>query len=417
MAVLLSSVIESTVAEMTGRGFPAGYVKAMEKELERFREWNLAKGREYFSEEDCEEYCQEEFGTSLNEPKSTKISSTKSKRRVAIRRLAEMGLNGSIDYYLARCRQPFYGRYENLFNGYVSWMEENRYAPSTIMAKRGYLYDFCRYVENEGLILTEISEVCLETFFTLLNKPLASLHAYRKAVRCFLLHMYEEGITEKDLSLYVREDNYQKTKECLPTVVSIDDVRESISRINRMTVIGKRDYAIVLLTAELGIRPGDVALLRIDAFDWDMKTICYRQEKTKVLVTQPLTPSVGNAVIDYLMNGRANSTVPVLFLSKDKKGPMARNTVATIVKRHMKGCIPICGDKEPSARVLRATLASELIRGNSELPVVSAVLGHTTINTARHYVAVDFEGLKKCALPIPPVKSPLYQYTDKGGLQ
>lgn len=417
MAVLLSSVIESTVEEMTERGFPVGYVAATEKELERFRKWNLSNGREYFSEEDCEKYCQEEFGTSLNEPKGTKLNSTKSKRRVAIRRLAGMGLYGSLDYYLSRSRQPFYGRYESLFNGYVAWMEGNGYAPSTIQAKRGYLYDFCRYVENEGLNLTEISESCLEAFFASRNKPLASIHAYRKAMRCFLLYLYEERITEKDLSLSVREDNYRKTKECLPTVVSMDDVRDSISRINRMTRIGKRDYAIMLLTAELGIRPGDVALLRIDAFDWDMKTICYRQEKTKVLVTQPLTPSVGNAVIDYLMNGRGSSTDPVLFLTCDKGEPMARNTVSDVVKRHMKGCIPICGGKEPGARVLRSTLASELIKGNSELPVVSSILGHTTINTARHYVAVDFEGLKKCALPIPPVKSPLYQYADKGGLK
>ena len=417
MAVLLRSVIDDTVREMTERGFPDAYISSVKKELERFEEWNQTKGKQYFSEHDCDEYCLEQFGCHLDVAKGPKVSQQQSKRRVAIRRLASMGRDGTIDYCLTKSRQPFYGRFATVFDEHLRWMEEMLYAPATIRSKHLYLYDFCEYIECNGINLTEIGESQLEAFFASVEKPLASLHAYRKAVRAFLKYLYDCKFTCKDISLLVRDDNYNRNKECLPTVVRMEDVRDRLSKINRTTALGKRNYAIVLLIAELGIRPGDVALLTLDSFDWDMNTICYRQEKTKVIVTQPLTPSVGNAVIDYLMNGRGITESKTHFLTGCKGTPMARNTVGEVVKRCMRGCIPVCGGKDPGPRVLRSTLASELIKGNAELPVVSAVLGHTTINTAKHYVAVDFEGLKKCALPIPPVKSTLYLSSDNGGAE
>ena len=413
MAVLLSSVIEDVITEMTERGFSDDYISFVKRELKKFMNWSISKGEKYFSEKYCEEYCIEKYSSKLYGEREKK-SQANSRGRAAIRRLASMGVSSTIDYYVAKSKQEFFGRFSSLFNSYINWQESNGYAPSTITAKHGYLYDFCIYIEGKGIEVKEIQEAQLESFFSSLNKPLASLHAYRKIIRGFLRFLYNEGLTTNDLSLFVREDNYRSSKELLPTVIKIEDVKESLLRINRTTAIGKRDYAIVLLTAELGIRPSDIALLQMNSIDWDKKTICYRQEKTKVVVTQPLTTTVGNAIIDYIMNGRSKSSLETIFLSSIEEKAMARNSVATVIKRHLKGCAPICGEKQPGARVLRATLASQLIKENKELPIVSAILGHTTINTAKHYVAIDFEGLKKCALPIPPVKSPLYE-ANKGG--
>ena len=77
-----------------------------------------------------------------------------------------------------------------------------------------------------------------------------------------------------------------------------------LDQIDRQSAIGKRDYAMVLLTARLGVRVGDLRRLELGWFDWRAKTLVFTQQKTALPLTLPLSGDVGWAVIDYVRHGR-----------------------------------------------------------------------------------------------------------------
>ena len=84
--------------------------------------------------------------------------------------------------------------------------------------------------------------------------------------------------------------------------------------IDRGNPTGKRDYAILLLVARLGIRVGDIKSLKLSDLDWRSKTIKIRQDKTKNTVTYPILSDIGWALIDYLKNARPASNSPFVFI-------------------------------------------------------------------------------------------------------
>lgn len=176
-----------------------------------------------------------------------------------------------------------------------------------------------------------------------------------------------------------------------------------------------RDYAMLLVVTELGLRPSDVVALQISDINWDENKITLRQVKTGILLEQPLTVSVGNAIARYLMNGRPKTDIDNVFVSHSPfPGKALRSSsVSEIIRKHLGGCRTLCGNKQIGARPLRSTLASAVLQNGGILSDVSNILGHNSVETAKHYIGVDFENLKKCALPIPVVKSTLYSFAKE----
>lgn len=99
----------------------------------------------------------------------------------------------------------------------------------------------------------------------------------------------------------------------LPAVFSEDEVEKILSSFDRENPMGKRNYAIFLLAARMGLRSCDIKALEFSFINWTEKTISFTQKKTKKYLTLPLTDDVGWAVIDYLKNGRPVSDSKYVF--------------------------------------------------------------------------------------------------------
>lgn len=82
---------------------------------------------------------------------------------------------------------------------------------------------------------------------------------------------------------------------------------------DRQTKIGKRDYAILMLAIQLGIRAGDIRQLKLSHIKWDINQIEYIQQKTRNLICLPLTENIKFALLDYLKNSRPESSYPNIF--------------------------------------------------------------------------------------------------------
>lgn len=92
-----------------------------------------------------------------------------------------------------------------------------------------------------------------------------------------------------------------------------------ISSVDRSTPLGKRNYLILLLASEYGMRASDIRSLSLKHIDWESNTILFNQQKTDIPVSYPLIPSIGNAIIEYLKYGRPPGGDDVIIVRHDSK--------------------------------------------------------------------------------------------------
>lgn len=171
--------------------------------------------------------------------------------------------------------------------------------------------------------------------------------------------------------------------------------------VDRGNPTGKRDYAMLIMTARLGLRVGDVRTLNFSSVDWAKKTISITQQKTGKFLELPLPDDVGWAIIDYLKNGRPKCDNNAIFVSHttpyDILNPIAGNLVAKYMR---KAGIETPQNRTCGMHTLRHSLATGMLNEGVPLPTISSVLGHADITSTESYLRVDIPGLRKCALEV-----------------
>jgi integrase len=180
-----------------------------------------------------------------------------------------------------------------------------------------------------------------------------------------------------------------------------------LGQIDRQSAIGKRDYAMVLLTVRLGVRVGDLRRLELGWFDWRAKTLALTQHKTGVPLTLPLPGDVGWAVIDYIRHGRPEAACRQVFVKH--RYPFTAFGSSTSVGCRLsyyarRAGIVFAAGRSHGLHSLRGALAVAMLQSDTPPPVVTAVLGHAAgTTTAAHYLRLDTEHLRRCALDVEDV--------------
>jgi integrase/recombinase XerD len=219
------------------------------------------------------------------------------------------------------------------------------------------------------------------------------------ALRSFLQYARYRGAIRLDLAAVVPcVANWSMPS--IPRGIEPDQVRRVLSRINRRTAVGRRDYAILLLLARLGLRSGEVAFLELEDIDW--KAACLSVHGKSGRRTQlPLPQDVGEAIVAYLRHGRPRSRSRRVFLRARApvRGFLTQGAVGTIV-RH---ALLRAGVEAPTtgAHQFRHGLATQLLRQGASLAQIGELLGHTSPETTKIYTKVDLKALRTLALPWP----------------
>lgn len=186
----------------------------------------------------------------------------------------------------------------------------------------------------------------------------------------------------------------------IPQYLSEDDVRRMLDTCDRSNANGRRDYAILLLLARLGLRACEIPRLEIDDIHWRAGEIMIRG-KGKRHDHLPLLSEVGEALVDYIRQGRPHcSTRRVFIRSRPPYRPIAqKGTVTTLVRTAMRraGLKPEVG----GPRLLRHSLATGLLRNGATMEEIGQVLRHWSANTTEIYAKVDFASLGQLAQPWP----------------
>ena len=186
----------------------------------------------------------------------------------------------------------------------------------------------------------------------------------------------------------------------LPKSLPPDDVQRLLRACDRTTAIGRRDYALLLLLARLGLRAGEVVALTLDDMDWragelTVRTKGGRQDRL------PLPRDVGAALVAYLRNGRPACQARHVFvrMRAPRRGFASSVAVCSIVQR----ALARAGLSPPrkGAHLLRHSLATDLLRRGASLREIGDVLRHRHTQTTEIYAKVDLTALHALALPWP----------------
>jgi integrase len=216
-------------------------------------------------------------------------------------------------------------------------------------------------------------------------------------VRVFLRHLYENSFTRENLSLAIPEIIARRT--VFREGFTDKEIARLLNEPNRETAVGKRNYAMMLLAVQTGLRACDVVNLKRENIDWRAKEIRIVQQKTGKSLSLPLEPESGNAIADYLLNARPKSDLSYIFLRHaGAPRPIGSRGASSIVTRYLRRAGIVSDIPRRGFHSFRRSFGTRLLQNEIPLELLRQLLGHSKIDSLKPYLSVDEQGLKNCAL-------------------
>ncbi len=286
------------------------------------------------------------------------------------------------------------------FEGYLR--DERALADATVVNYVPFIRGFIADRFGRGPV--SLSHLCSGDVVRFVQRQAPRLHLKRaklltSALRAFLRYVRYRGEVTLDLAAAVPVvANWSMPS--IPRAIASDHVRQLLASIDRRTAMGRRDFAIVLLLARLGLRSGEVAFLELDDLDWNAAQVSVRG-KGGPRTALPLPVEVGAAIAAYLRHGRPRSTSRRVFLRSKAplRGFLSQCAIGSIVRHRLQRA----GIQAPTtgAHQFRHALATQMLRRGASLTEIGEVLRHRSLQTTTIYAKVDLKALRTLALPWP----------------
>jgi len=325
--------------------------------------------------------------------------------RAAIRNLLEFRRHGKITNYHTPwfADMPWVDSFKPVVDDFIKTLHERQCQPKTVVNYERTLKKLTNYLHSiEIESFEEMTPAHITSFLVAsIHRTIRNLKSTLCNLRVVFRYLYLNEHNATDLSLFLPKSNVLLKRRRIPTTWTQDDVNKILSCVDIANPVGKRDYAMILLVARLGIRVSDLIRLRFDDIKWEQNCIHIVQYKTNEPLVLPLFEDVGNSIIDYIKNGRPPVDSTLVFVShKPPFGKFSDNNhlYGMFNKYLVKSGIEVTPDKNHGMHSLRHTLANELLRNEIPLPVISEILGHKSLQSTMQYLRADVEQLRYCTL-------------------
>jgi integrase/recombinase XerD len=216
------------------------------------------------------------------------------------------------------------------------------------------------------------------------------------ALRSLLRYLHVAGVTAVPL-VWALPRVAARPDRSLPRGLEPAMLARLLASCDRRRTLGRRNYAILLLLARLGLRAGEVAALALDDVDWRAGEVSIRGKGDRH-DRLPLPADVGQALVDYLRRRRGPAACRTLFLGVLAPiGPLSGGAISMVVRD---ACVR-AGIPPAGAHRLRHTAATGMLREGASLTEIAQVLRHSRIETAAIYAKIDHLALRALA-PVWP---------------
>ena len=285
--------------------------------------------------------------------------------------------------------------------GFFAYLAQERglRSDTTLRSYRYHLGRFEAYLERAGVeSISGLSPTLLRAFAVeraAQGLAPASLRTEAGVLRVFLRYVYRERLVGSDLSA-AAEAPQTRRLSAIPRSIGWDEVNGVLAGVDRRTQVGRRDYAILLLLITYGLRAREIARLTLDDIDWKRERLAVPQRKAGHSTAFPLTAAVGEAIVDYLRDGRPATTDRHVFIAAvAPRRPLSDPEVSGRARRHLLNAgidVPRLG-----SHTLRHTTAQRLVDAGFDLKTIGDFIGHRSARSTEIYAKVAVEALREIA--------------------
>jgi len=296
---------------------------------------------------------------------------------------------------------------DDLEHRYVAFLRTDRgLAENSILVYAPCARDFLAYrVATAGrLTLDTLDAEAIRAFLVerIAHRSSESARLLTVALRSLLRFIFLRGETARDLSAAVpMVRTYRQSG--VPAVLAPDELERVLAATDRSTTRGRRDYAILLLLARLGLRASEIVSLELCDFRWRAGEIAVRGKGPR-LDQVPLLADIGDAVARYLREDRGTSPSRRVFLRLiPPRVGLARPCAIDHIVRLALARAGVRPRHRRVAHLFRHSLATRMIRHGASMAEIAEVLRHRSQSTTAIYAKVSFEALRTVARPWPAV--------------
>ncbi len=301
---------------------------------------------------------------------------------------------------IGRAREPA-AQNPILLTQFYEWMREQRGTGEVTL--NNYSFPLRDLLQRIGEDSRRLDAKGLRDFVLEQSQNCPGAKICTTALRMFVRFLIAEGKCAAGLDAAIPVVAHWRLSS-LPRYLQAEEVERVIASCDPTSPVGKRDRAILLLLARLAFRAGDVVELRLGDIDWKGASISM-SGKSKRKTQLPLTQEVGQAIVDYLQDGRPQSDVDAVFVRSRAPFRAYADSVAisVMVKQAMRRAGVTCPTRG-AAHLLRHSAATSMLRQGASLQDIAAILRHCSIETTQIYAKVDVTALRQIAQPWPEVQ-------------
>ena len=296
-------------------------------------------------------------------------------------------------------------KFQNILDEYHYDLNKKHFSECFKQKKLDIFENFLDYIDSKGLdsIHSITKEICYSFItdikFTSISVKKDTTYRLRDALSWLYSKTYISFSGKDAFPILV---SLHDTK--IPRFYTADEIQTLLNGIDTSAPVGKCYYAMISLLVFYGLRKSDVLNLKLSDIQWENDSISLIQKKTKVGITLPLIDEIKYPLIDYLKNARPSTDSNYIFIRQLR--PYRRYSQAdfnnfiksTLKKEH----IDIDG-RSTGCHIFRFSLANSLLNDEIQMPIISNVLGHSTMESTNVYLAIDTKKLRKLALEVPYV--------------
>jgi integrase/recombinase XerD len=225
------------------------------------------------------------------------------------------------------------------------------------------------------------------------DKNIKRIQRIQKVLRGLFRYLFSLGLLDRDWGSALHAPRQYRLAH-VPRAISPDQVLRLLSSIDHERRGGKRDFAMILMAASLGVRAGEVASLCLEDLDWRKAVARFKQSKNRKTLWMPLSNPLVEALVLYLKTERPQGAAQrcvFLRLNAPWEPLTARSLAGVISKRlHAAGI-------KGSGHQLRHAFASELLRVGTNFSTLQELLGHSHISSTQIYTKIDLVQLREVA--------------------
>jgi len=294
---------------------------------------------------------------------------------------------------------PFFIQCQKVF----SEVQPPELAKSTLRTKGYHITLLLDYLECKGIKdFTNFEIGKIYEFITSLSFASQTISSIEFSIREFFDIMFTRKLSPVD-GRQIFPVIFTNKRDRIISYYQSEEVQSLVNAIDINAPDGVRDKCMVLLAAQTGLRASDIIQLTLEEIKWDKDIISKKQQKTKLQVQVPLPRNLKLLLLDYIKNYRIETNERFVFICPETHSRYCNTELYFVVRKYfLKAEIDI-GNRRHGPHALRHSLASNLLKNNTPMPVITGILGHKNLNTTSKYLSIDVESLRECCLEVPHV--------------